>query len=586
MTAALAVSRGIDRLSHWAGIAASWLVLFACLISATNAVSRYLFSASSNAWLEIQWQMFAGIFLLGDGLRPEAQRARAGGSFLRFALGTGEALDRCRRVHLLLLSRQSSSSSTSAWPFFLFELPLGGDLLERRAVLSFGPSKLLLPLGLRAARPPGRVGVRQTHCGLAGTHARQRARRLREAPAIDRPGPNHHTCALEVERAKGQCSTYGLTAPAMFVGLILFMLVGFPVAFSLAALGLFFGVVAIEIGYFTVSFLQALPYRIFGIMSNELLLAIPFFTFMGVILERSGLAEDLLDGTGQLFGPMPGGLAYAVIFVGAVLGAITGTVAASVIAMGMISLPVMMRYGYDMRIATGVIAASGTITQLIPPSLVLVVLADQLGVSVGDMYLGADRALDPPGPPVRRLHRRACRSCGRTRCRRCREEARTLRGWALDRQGALGHGAFDRPDLPRSRHDLHGPCHSRRKPGAMGAVGAMALAAMHRRLSLRADLGRHGLHHADHRHGDLHPDRRDGLQPRVPGRQRRQVDRAHPVEPAGRAGRLPHLRQYIRVLPGLLPRFLRDRLHCRARCWCRSRRRSTSTSSGSASFCA
>jgi TRAP-type mannitol/chloroaromatic compound transport system permease large subunit len=169
---------------------------------------------------------------------------------------------------------------------------------------------------------------------------------------------------------------YGLTAPAMFLGLILFMLVGFPVAFSLAALGLFFGVVAIEIGYFTVSFLQALPFRIFGIMSNDLLLAIPFFTFMGVILERSGLAEDLLDGTGQLFGPIPGGLAYAVIFVGAVLGAITGTVAASVIAMGMISLPVMMRYGYDMRIATGVIAASGTITQLIPPSLVLVVLAD------------------------------------------------------------------------------------------------------------------------------------------------------------------------------------------------------------------
>ena len=182
---------------------------------------------------------------------------------------------------------------------------------------------------------------------------------------------------------------YGLTAPLMFVGLIFFMLLGFPVAFSLAALGLFFGLIAIEIGYFTVSFLQALPYRIFDIMSKELLLAIPFFTFMGVILERSGLAEDLLDGTGQLFGSVPGGLAYAVIFVGAILGAITGTVAASVIAMGMISLPVMMKYGYDMRIATGVIAASGTITQLIPPSLVLVVLADQLGVSVGDMYLGA-----------------------------------------------------------------------------------------------------------------------------------------------------------------------------------------------------
>ena len=153
--------------------------------------------------------------------------------------------------------------------------------------------------------------------------------------------------------------------------MILFLLIGFPVAFSLAAVGLFFGMLGIATGHFDPTFLQALPFRFFGIVSNELLLAIPFFTFMGAILERCGLAEDLLEGTGQLFGKVPGGLAYAVIIVGAVLGAITGTVAASVIAMGVISLPVMMRYGYDMKLATGVIAASGTITQLIPPSLVL-----------------------------------------------------------------------------------------------------------------------------------------------------------------------------------------------------------------------
>ncbi|MGQ0564761.1 MAG: TRAP transporter large permease [Gemmobacter sp.] len=182
---------------------------------------------------------------------------------------------------------------------------------------------------------------------------------------------------------------YGYLAPAMFGGLILFLLVGFPVAFSLAALGLFFGFIAIEVGYFGVAFLQALPARVFGIMSNDLLLAIPFFTFMGVVLERSGLAEDLMEGFGQLFGSLPGGLAYAVIFVGAILGAITGTVAASVIAIGMISIPIMLKYGYDMKIGTGVIAASGTITQVIPPSLVLIVLAFQLGVPVGDMYIGA-----------------------------------------------------------------------------------------------------------------------------------------------------------------------------------------------------
>jgi tripartite ATP-independent transporter DctM subunit len=178
-------------------------------------------------------------------------------------------------------------------------------------------------------------------------------------------------------------------APLMFAGLVLFMLVGFPVSFSLAAVGLFFGFLAIEHGYFTFAFMQALPERVFGIVSNDTLLAIPFFTLMGAILERCGLAEDLLDGLGQLFGPVRGGLGYAVVVVGAILGAITGTVAASVIAMGIISLPVMMRYGYDMKFATGVIAASGTITQLIPPSLVLIVLADQLGRSVGDMYAGA-----------------------------------------------------------------------------------------------------------------------------------------------------------------------------------------------------
>jgi tripartite ATP-independent transporter DctM subunit len=178
-------------------------------------------------------------------------------------------------------------------------------------------------------------------------------------------------------------------APLMFGGLVLFMLVGYPVAFSLAAVGLFFGLIAIAVGLFDFSFMQALPERVFGIMANEVLLAIPFFTLMGAILERCGLAEDLLDSLGQLFGPVRGGLGYAVILVGAILGAITGTVAASVIAMGLISLPIMMRYGYDMRFATGVIAASGTITQLIPPSLVLIVLADQLGRPVSEMYAGA-----------------------------------------------------------------------------------------------------------------------------------------------------------------------------------------------------
>src|SRR5213596_2663711 len=178
-------------------------------------------------------------------------------------------------------------------------------------------------------------------------------------------------------------------APIMFTSLVVFLLLGYPVAFSLAANGLFFALIGIELGLFQPDFLQALPQRVYGVMSNDTLLAIPFFTFMGLILERSGMAEDLLDTIGQLFGTIRGGLAYAVVFVGALLAATTGVVAASVISMGLISLPIMLRYGYDRRMATGIIAASGTLAQIIPPSLVLIVMADQLGKSVGDMYEGA-----------------------------------------------------------------------------------------------------------------------------------------------------------------------------------------------------
>src|SRR5213595_2840654 len=178
-------------------------------------------------------------------------------------------------------------------------------------------------------------------------------------------------------------------APLMFATLVVFLLLGYPVAFALAALGLSFGFIGVELGLLTPALYQALPERIFGIMSNDTLLAVPFFTFMGLILERSGMAEDLLDTIGQLVGPVRGGLAYAVIFVGALLAATTGVVAASVISMGLISLPIMLRYGYDRRLASGVIAASGTLAQIIPPSLVLIIMADQLGRSVGDMYAGA-----------------------------------------------------------------------------------------------------------------------------------------------------------------------------------------------------
>ncbi|ARU32935.1 C4-dicarboxylate ABC transporter [Sulfuriferula sp. AH1] len=271
-------------------------------------------------------------------------------------------------------------------------------------------------------------------------------------------------------------------APAMFAGLVIVLLMGYPVAFSLAANGLLFAAIGMKLGFFDMSLMQALPERVLGIMANQTLLAIPFFTFMGLILERSGMAEELLDSVGQLFGAIRGGLAYAVIFVGALLAATTGVVAASVIAMGLISLPIMVRYGYDTRLATGVIAASGTLAQIIPPSLVLIVLADQLGVSVGDLYKGAlvpslvltgfyvlfvfmVTLIKPVAAPALPL------------------TARTLRGWALWRSAMLSI----MPPLLLIFLVLGTIFLGWATPtegGAMGATGALVLAWIKRRLPL------------------------------------------------------------------------------------------------------
>jgi tripartite ATP-independent transporter DctM subunit len=272
-------------------------------------------------------------------------------------------------------------------------------------------------------------------------------------------------------------------APIMFVSLIFFLLLGYPVAFALGAHGLFFSLIAMQLGLIEPALFQALPERIFGIMFNETLLAIPFFTFMGLVLERSGMAEELLDTIGQLFGSVRGGLAYAVIFVGALLAATTGMVAASVISMGLISLPIMMRYGYDKRLSAGVIVASGTLAQIIPPSMVLIILADQLGRSVGDMYAGALI----PGLVLTGLY------------------ALYLFGYSMLKPGSA-------PALPPEARTLHGTALVLRivtslvpplvliflvlgtiflgvatptEGGAMGALGALVLALAKRRLTLQ-----------------------------------------------------------------------------------------------------
>ena len=265
--------------------------------------------------------------------------------------------------------------------------------------------------------------------------------------------------------------------PLMFAGLVIFMLFGYAVAFSLAAVGLFFGFFAIEWGYFDANFLQAIPGRIFGsILSNDLLLAIPFFTFMGTILERCGLAEDMLESMGQLFGTVRGGLGYSVIIVGFILGAVTGTVAAQVIAMTLISLPIMMRYKYNIRYATGVLAASGTITQLVPPSLVLVVLADQLGKSVGDMYLGAW------GPSLLQIGLFALYTFGLSIVKphylpAIPQEDLTMRGWVLWKKclaGIVPSAILIFLVLGTMMFGIATPTEA----GAMGAIGAIVLAVV------------------------------------------------------------------------------------------------------------
>ena len=266
--------------------------------------------------------------------------------------------------------------------------------------------------------------------------------------------------------------------PLMFGGLVVVMLIGYPVAFTLAAIGFGFGFLAMEQGYFDLNFMQAIPSRVFGnVLSNELLLAIPFFTFMGSVLERCGLAEDMLDSMGQLFGPIRGGLGYSVIIVGFILGAITGTVAAQVIAMALISMPVMIRYGYNMRYTCGVLAASGTITQLVPPSLVLIVLADQLGKSVGDMYLGAW------GPSVFQVLLFAAYTFvlgifKPDHVPPVPKDARTLTGWALWKKCLLGiipSAVLIFVVLGTMMLGLATPTEA----GAMGAIGAIVLAALH-----------------------------------------------------------------------------------------------------------
>lgn len=275
-----------------------------------------------------------------------------------------------------------------------------------------------------------------------------------------------------------------MLGPLMFVGALILIFSGFPVAFALGGTALLFAFIGVEMGFFDWHLLLAMPDRTFGVMSNYVLLAIPFFIFMGTILEKSRLAEDLLTTIGSLFGPMRGGLALAVVFVGALLAAATGVVGASVVAMGMISLPVMMQYGYGKELSTGIISASGTLGQIIPPSVVLVVLADQMGVSVGQLFMGAFVpgvmlagmfALYAVGVAIFKPHLAPALPLS----------ARSVSGRAL----AIRVVKVMMPPLVLILlvlGSIFAGVATPTEAGALGAVGGLGLAAANRRLSLKA----------------------------------------------------------------------------------------------------
>ena len=422
-------------------------------------------------------------------------------------------------------------------------------------------------------------------------------------------------------------------APLMFGALVVFLLLGYPVAFSLAANGLFFGLLAIDLGLLRPQLLQALPERVFGIMRNDTLLAIPFFTFMGLILERSGMAEDLLETIGQMFGPVRGGLAYAVVFVGALLAATTGVVAASVISMGLISLPIMLRYGYDRRLAAG--------------------RHRRLG------HAGADHPAEPradrDGRPARplgrrhvpgRLHPRPDRSRRSTRVFVFGDDDRAARGGAGaaargadpargQRQGRLSVAAGDRRARPSPpaylltwyMHPIWAAglaglgaylaaladqllrlrllsrlaqqvvivmmpplaliflvlgtiflgIATPTEGGAMGATGALVMALAKRRLTW--PLLRQAMESTARAVGlrDLHPGRLVGLHAGVPRRQRRSLGRAPADQPARRPARLSDRRQRDGLLLAFFLDYLRAGLHHRAAAARRSRTSSAST---------
>ena len=358
----LAFSAAIDLINEKIGYVCNLLVLAACVVSAGNAMIRYAFGYSSNAWLELQWYMFAVLVMFGALLHVQAQRTCAGRDLLLLLSERGQLwLDLIGDAVLPDPVLPAAHLSVLA---VLHQAYVVNEMSSNAGGLIRWPIKFVLPVGFVMLALQGVSEVIKRIAALQG----------------------QVTIDAKYERPTAMIIARTMMPPLMFGGLVAGhadRLIRWRSRWPRS--GCSFGFLAIHLGFFDLNFLQAIPGRVFGsVLSNDLLLAIPFFTFMGAILERCGLAEDMLDSMGQLFGPIRGGLGYSVIIVGFILGAITGTVAAQVIAMALISMPVMIRYGYNMRYITGV---SGGLGHHHP---------------AGAAVAGADRA----GRPARQVGRR------------------------------------------------------------------------------------------------------------------------------------------------------------------------------------
>lgn len=382
MCAMLVLANRIDWVIARLGKAISWATLAMVLLGAANALLRYgskfaSMNLSSNAMLELQWALFSAVFLIGASwtLQRDAH-VRVDVVYGRMEPANKAATDLAGVLFLLL-----PFVGVCIWVCF-------PSVAESWRVMEGSPDPGGLPrwpiksMILLCFYLVGAAGVGQ---GIRAYH------RLKEAEGKGWAGLLIPLFCVVVAGLLGFGGVVpdAWLGPLMFLGALALIFSGYPVAFALGGVAVLFAFIGVERWLFDWTLLLAMPERIFGIMSNQVLLAVPFFIFMGTILERSRLAEDLLRAIGQLFGPMRGGLALAVIFVGGLLAAATGVVGASVVAMGMISLPIMLRYGYSQELSAGVITASGTLGQIIPPSVVLVVLADQMGISVGDLFVGS-----------------------------------------------------------------------------------------------------------------------------------------------------------------------------------------------------